>query len=342
MTDPEIRIAGSERLIVSSSPHFHSGASVGNIMLLVILTLLPACLAAVYHFGLPAFRVLALCMLFCVGGEAFFSKCMKKPLEINDFSALLTGLLLGMNLPPGTPSWICLVGSLIAIGIGKMVYGGIGYNPFNPALVGRAALLVSFPQVMNTWQTPGLDAMSSATPLQELGLLQQNALAGDGAALREFLQNIPYRDYLLGKMGGSLGETCALALILGGLVLIALRIIRWQIPVFMLATVAACSALAWLAKPDLYAPPQFHLLSGGLLLGAFFMASDPVTSPMSRLGATIFAIGCGLIISAIRLWGNYPEGVSFAILIMNALTPLLDRATAGKPFGAQKKVVKNA
>ncbi|NMA42698.1 MAG: RnfABCDGE type electron transport complex subunit D [Oligosphaeraceae bacterium] len=342
MTEPEIRLPDAEQLVVSSSPHFHCGNSVAKIMLLVILALLPACLVAVYYFGVAAFRVLTLCMLFCVGTEALCSKLMKRPLEINDFSALLTGLLLGMNLPPGTPSWICLVGSLIAIGIGKMAYGGMGQNPFNPALVGRVALLVSFPQAMNTWQIPGMDSVSGATPLQELGMLQQKALAGDSAELNEFLQNIPYGDYMLGNMGGSLGEACALALILGGIFLIVIRVVRWQIPVFMIATVAVCSTLAWLAKPDLCAPPQFHLLSGGLILGAFFMATDPVTSPMSRLGAILFAIGCGLIVCAIRFWGNYPEGISFAILVMNAMTPLLDKVTMRKPFGTQKKAVKNA
>lgn len=337
MSESEIRMPRTDRLVVSSSPHFHSKNSVFKIMLWVIIALLPSCLASVYYFGFAAFKVLVVCSVASVLIEALCSLAMKRALEVQDCSALLTGLLLGMNLPPGTPVWICLLGSLIAIGIGKMIYGGIGCNPFNPALVGRAALLVSFPQVMNTWMIPGVDAVSSATPLQQLTQAQSAALEGNANALNDFFAQVSYSDYFLGRMGGSIGETCTLGLILGGILLIALRVIRWQTPVFLLLTVAVFTGIAWLLDPSVYAPPHFHLLSGGLVLGAFFMASDPVTSPLSRSGATLFAIGCGCIISVIRLWGNYPEGVTFAILIMNALTPLIDRATAGKPFGAPKK-----
>ncbi|MFA6929509.1 MAG: RnfABCDGE type electron transport complex subunit D [Lentisphaeria bacterium] len=337
MSEIEIRLPKTDRLIVSSSPHFHSRNSVFRIMLWVIVALLPSCIAGVYYFGLPAFQTLAVCTISCVSIEALCSALMKRPLEVQDCSALLTGLLLGMNLPPATPIWICLVGSLIAIGIGKMIYGGIGCNPFNPALVGRAALLISFPQVMNTWVIPGMNAVSGATPLQQLSQARTAVLEGNSCALPEFLDQVSYGDYFLGRMGGSIGETCTLCLLLGGILLIALRIIRWQVPFFLLLTVTLFTGTAWLLNPTLYAPPQFHLLTGGVILGAFFMASDPVTSPLSRTGAIFFAIGCGIIISVIRLWGNYPEGVTFAILIMNALTPLLDRATAGKPFGAPKK-----
>ena len=338
MSESEIRMPRTDRLIVSSSPHFHSSNSVPRIMLWVIVALLPSCLAGVYYFGFAAFKVLAVCSISCVAIEALCSAAMKRTLEVHDCSALLTGLLLGMNLPPGTPIWICLIGSLIAIGIGKMIYGGIGCNPFNPAMIGRCALLVSFPQVMNTWIIPGrADAVSGATPLQQLSLAQTAALEGNSGALSEFLGQISYWDFFIGRMGGSIGETCILGLILGGILLIALRIIRWQTPVFMLLTVAVFTGIAWLLNPEVYAPPQFHLLTGGVTLAAFFMATDPVTAPLSRTGAILFAIGCGCITSIIRLWGNYPEGVTFAILIMNALTPLIDSITAGKPFGAPKK-----
>ncbi len=337
MSESEIRMPRTDRLIVSSSPHFHSRNSVFKVMLWVIIALLPSCLAGVYYFGLAAFQVLAVCAVSCVAIEALCSSVMKRMLEVQDCSALLTGLLLGMNLPPATPLWICLTGSLIAIGIGKMIYGGIGCNPFNPALIGRAALLVSFPQTMNSWVIPGMDAVSSATPLQQLSQARTAVLEGNSGALSEFLGQISYWDFFVGRMGGSIGETCTLGLILGGILLIALRIIRWQMPFFLLLTIVLFTGTAWLINPGAYAPPHFHLLTGGIMLGAFFMASDPVTSPLSRTGAILFAIGCGCIISIIRLWGNYPEGVTFAILIMNALTPLIDRVTGGKPFGAPKK-----
>lgn len=338
MSESEIRMPRTDRLVVSSSPHFHSTNSVFKIMLWVIVALLPSCLVGVYYFGFAAFKVLAVCAISCVAIEALCSAAMQRKLEVHDCSALLTGLLLGMSLPPHTPLWICLIGSLIAIGIGKVIYGGIGCNPFNPALVGRAALLVSFPQAMNTWVIPGsVDAVSGATPLQQLAMAQTAAGEGSTNAISDFFTQVSYSEYLFGRMGGSIGETCTLALILGGILLIALRVIRWQVPLFLLLTIALFTGIAWMINPTVYAPPHFHLLTGGVVIAAFFMASDPVTSPISRTGAIIFAIGCGCIISIIRIWGNYPEGVTFAILIMNALTPLIDRATGGKPFGAPKK-----
>jgi len=319
-----IMMPSMENLVVSSSPHYHSRMTVRGIMFLVVLALLPAAGAGVWFFGLTALRVLLVCSVACVAIEAVCAKLLRKPLEIDDGSALVTGLLLGMNLPPTAPTWVCLLGSLIAIGLGKMLYGGIGCNPFNPALVGRVALLVGLPGIMTHWKIPAgsVEALSSATPLQLMG-------AGDMSKL----EAIPYRDLFLGLHGGSIGETCALAILIGGIFLIALKIIRWQIPVSYLLTVAVISGIAHWAQPEHYAPALFHLLTGGLLLGAFFMATDMVTTPLSRKGAVIFGVGCGLITSVIRLWGSYPEGVSFSILIMNSLTPLIDRYTAGKPFG---------
>lgn len=335
MSESEIKLPSADRIVVSSSPHFHSGAKVFGIMFMVMIALLPATLAGIYYFGFVAFKVIAVSMLSCIIFEALCSYFMQRPLEINDGSALLTGLLFALNLPPTTPVWICILGSAIAIGLGKMVYGGIGFNPFNPAAVGRVALIISFPQAMNTWTQPrGLCAVTSATPLQELST---KVTAGSLTA-SEFVQNMSFYDLFIGKMPGSIGETCTAALLVGGIFLIALRLIRWYLPVFMLLTIALFTGVAWLINPALYAAPHFHLLTGGVMLGAFFMATDPVTSPVSKLGGIIFAIGLGIIISVIRLWGSYPEGVSFAILIMNALTPLIDKFIFRKPFGATKKV----
>ncbi len=337
MPDNEIRMPDTSRLIISSSPHFHTNASVSKIMLWVLAALMPITALSVWHYGIPALWVIFVCSIGCVAVEVLCSQLMGRTLEVNDGSAVLTGLLLGLNLPPDTPIWICLVGAVMAIGLGKMVFGGIGCNPFNPALVGRVGLLLAFPQTMTTWRL-GPDAYTTATPLKMLADAQMAGQEGSTNAMSELLSRVSYGDWLLwNHNGGSIGETCAVAVIIGGVLLIALKIIRWQIPFFYLLTVAVFTGLAWLSNTNLYAPPMYHLLGGGLLLGAFFMATDMVTSPLSRTGAIVFAIGCGIITSVIRLWGSYPEGVSFAILIMDALTPLIDSATAGKPFGAPTK-----
>jgi len=339
MSDTAIRLPDPRRLVVSSSPHAHSGEDVRAIMLTVVVALLPACLAGVWVFGPRALLVLAVCSLSAVLTEAVLARLMHRPVRLGDGSALLTGMLLGMNLSAGTPLWIGAVGGVIAIGLGKMIYGGLGYNPFNPALVGRVALLLAFPSALTTWVKPcgpggwaaPVDGMTAATPLGQLAMAggwipeQVLTVAGNPIGLRECF---------LGNIGGCLGETSALALLIGGIFLIARRLIRWQVPLGFIGTVAIVTAIAHVAAPDRYAPAAFHLLTGGLFLGAFFMATDMVTSPMGRLGGLIFGIGCGLITSVIRLWGSYPEGVSFSILIMNALTPLIDRWTASKPFGS--------
>ncbi len=327
-TDKPIKLPDTSKLIVSSSPHFHASQNVSHIMLLVIAALMPACAAGVYLFGWRALQVLVVCSLGCMAVEACFCKLIGKPLSLRDFSALLTGILLAMNLSASTPWWICLVGCLLAIGLGKCIYGGLGYNPFNPALVARVGLLIAFPGAMTTWVKPEpgkllSDAVTTATPLGQLGT--DNIVGHD------------YMSYFLGTIGGCIGETSALALLIGGLALILLKIIRWQVPAAFIGTVAVITGLAHLASPETTATPLFHLLTGGLVLGAFFMATDMVTTPMSVKGGIIFGIGCGIITSVIRIWGNYPEGVSFSILFMNALTPLIDRYTGGKPFGARRK-----
>jgi len=335
-----IRMPDTSHLIVSSSPHFHTETDVRKIMLTVIIALLPACAAGVYYFGWRALWVLLVCSASCISFEAIFSCFMKRPSELNDASALVTGLLLGMNLPSSTPLGVCIFGSLVAIGIGKMIYGGIGSNPFNPALVGRVAMLIAFPKVMTTWPIPHGAATSSAitgaTPLMVLGSLQHAAQSGQADALQTLGEHVSYMNLYLGNIGGSLGETCIPALLIGGIFLIYMNIIRWQIPVFYILTVFFITGLAYMISPAYFAAPTFHIMSGGLMLGAFFMATDMVTTPASRTGAIIFAVGCGVITGSIRLRGSYPEGVSFSILIMNAFTPLIDRYTAGKPFGAPK------
>ena len=307
-------------------------------MLLVILALLPAYVVSVIEFGWGALITAAICVLACVCTEYVISRYLLKEQKqsIGDLSAVLTGLLLAFNLPSNLDWWIVLIGAVVAIGVGKMSFGGLGQNPFNPALVGRVFLLISFPAQMTTWPTPQgfntsyLDAETGATPLYYLKHIMKT---GDTS----FVENLPaLKDAFLGVMGGSLGEVCALALIIGGLFLICARVITWHIPVSIIATVALFS---WIATPAGMEPCTFigyELLSGGLMLGAFFMATDYVTSPMTAWGKIIFGIGIGFIMMVIRTWGAYPEGMSFAILIMNACVPLLNKLRPQR-FGEKKK-----
>jgi len=324
------------QLYLSSSPHIHSGETTERIMRLVIYALLPAVLVSLYFFGLPALKVLLICTLGCVVCEALANKLLKQELTIKDGSGALTGILLALNLPASSPWWLALLGSAIAIFIGKMIYGGLGYNPFNPALVARVVLLISFPVQMTRWTAPaplttGIDAVTAATPLGEMkmavmltGKLPETANSG-------------LLDYFTGNMGGCLGEVSSIALLLGGLLLIYKKVITWHIPVSFIGTTLLVSTIFWLADPGKYANPLFHLLTGGLLLGAFFMATDMVTSPITYKGMLIFGCGCGLLTILIRLFGGYPEGVSFAILLMNAVTPLIDRSCRPKIYGLAEK-----
>lgn len=324
-------------LYLSSSPHIHSGDTTEKIMRLVIYALLPATLVSLYFFGIPALSVLLICTFGCVGFEALACKLMKLPLSIKDGSGALTGILLALNLPPTTPWWISLLGAAIAILIGKMIYGGLGYNPFNPALVARVVLLISFPVQMTKWTAPapltkGIDAVTAATPLGEM----KNAVMLTGK-LPE-MATADFINYFTGNMAGCLGEVSALALLAGGLFLLVKKVISWHIPVSFLGTVVVIGGIFWLVDASRYPNPLFHLLTGGLILGAFFMATDMVTSPVTYKGMLIFGCGCGLLTVLIRLFGGYPEGVSFAILLMNAATPLIDRYTRPKIYGqvAQK------
>ena len=310
--------------IVSSSPHVHSGDSIQKNMLYVVLALLPAYLVALYYFGVGALVVSAIAVASCIGFEAFIQRfLLKTKVSISDGSAALTGLLLAMNLPSNLPWWMVIIGSMAAIGLGKMCYGGLGNNLFNPALVGRVFLLISFPAAMTTWPIPEpfsmayMDAQTAATPL----------------SFMKFDQMLPpILNTLIGNVGGSMGEVSAIALLLGGIFLLWKKVITWHIPVSILATVALFTGIMHLVDPVAYENPLWHLCSGGLLLGAIFMATDYVTSPMTTRGQLLYGVGIGLITVVIRLWGSYPEGVSFAILLMNAATPLIDKYILPKRF----------
>ncbi len=331
-----------KQLIVSPAPHAHSKDSVRKNMLLVIIALLPACVISVIGFGWGALITTAVSIVACVAFEWLITKfILKQKPAICDCSAILTGLLLAFNLPSDLDWWIVIIGALVAIGIGKMTFGGLGQNPFNPALVGRVFLLISFPAQMTTWPRPlgfdtsYTDAETGATPL---ALLKQAVKGGD----TNVVSQLPSLwDSFVGAMGGSLGEVCALALVIGGLFLICTRVITWHIPVSILATVALFAAVTgWCgALPENLTTAQYvayTLCTGGIMLGAFFMATDYVTSPMTPLGKIIFGIGIGFIVMVIRTWGAYPEGMSFAILIMNACVPLLNHIRP-KRFGEKKK-----
>lgn len=322
--------------IVSSSPHVRSGETTSRIMWTVSLSLLPALLMGFYFFGPKAILVTALSVISAVASEYIFEKISGKKAAISDGSSFLTGLLLGMNLPPSVPFYIPVIGSIVAVVITKQLFGGLGFNIFNPALIGRAFVLISWPRAMTTWMAPtaafvALDAKTTATPL---GILKEE---GMGHLMEVFGSKINlYTELLLGHSAGSLGEVSAIALIIGGIFLLVRGYITWHIPFSFLGTVAL---LAWVfgGKAGLFTgDPVIHLLSGGLMLGAFFMATDYVTSPSVRKGQIIFGIGCGAITMLIRLKGGFPEGVMFAILLMNCFSPLIDRSVTRKPFGAIK------
>lgn len=310
-------------------------------MLLVVLALLPAWGVSIYAFGWGALITTAIAVVSCVLFEWLIAKFLlrQKP-TVCDCSAVLTGLLLAFNLPSNLPWWLVVLGSLVAIGVGKMSFGGLGQNPFNPALVGRVFLLISFPVQMTTWPVPQgfagsyVDAETAATPLA----LMKQAIKGGKAEVLDQLPDI--MDACVGLIGGSLGEVSALALLVGGVFLIAMRVITWHIPVAILASVIVFAGISAACGVPACAPANYilyTLTTGGLMLGAFFMATDYVTSPMTAWGKIIFGVGIGLIVMVIRTWGAYPEGMSFAILIMNACVPLLNLIRP-KRFGTIKNL----
>jgi electron transport complex protein RnfD len=345
------------RLVVSSSPHAASSRTTQQIMWEVFIALLPAALVGLWSFGFRGALVMSLTVASTFGFEALWHAIGRKPQSVGDGSAAVTGLLLALNLPPSSPWWMCVIGGGVAILLGKMVFGGLGQNVFNPALVGRVFLLIAFPAEMTTWLVPraagvlpatflghatlawdragnviaggvegargAVDMVTAATPLGLLGEKGVSAIA-----------DLSFWDAFLGlAINGSMGEVSALALLAGAGYLLFRRIITWHIPVAFLGTMAVIATITSLADPTLYAPAHIHLVSGGAMIGAFFMATDYVTSPIHPGGQIVFGVGCGLLTMVIRLWGGYPEGVSFAILIMNGLTPLIDRYVHGRKFG---------
>ncbi|MDD4227325.1 MAG: RnfABCDGE type electron transport complex subunit D [Mariniphaga sp.] len=323
----------SNILTVSPSPHVHSGDSTKKIMYRVIYALIPAIIWSVFVFGLDALRVTFIAVAACLAFEYLIQKfLMKLQPSVTDGSALVTGILLAFNVPAGIPWWIIVIGALAAIGIGKLSFGGLGSNIFNPALVGRVFLLISFPVQMTTWpviRQAETDALTSATPL---GILKEGLISGKPVS--QLAGELPSaQDMLLGITGGSLGEISALLLILGGLFLIYKKVITWHIPVSVIGTVALVAGAFWLTDPQSYIQPVYHVLTGGIMLGAIFMATDMVTSPMTPKGQIIYGVGIGVITISIRLFGAYPEGISFAILIMNAFTPLINTYVKPKRFG---------
>ncbi len=332
---------GQSQLIISHSPHIKGKDSIESIMYGVVIAMLPALMASAWFYGIGALKVVIFSVIFSVIFEFLIQKYLLKiEPTVKDGSAIVTGILLGFNLPSSLPIWMIGVGALVAIGIAKLSFGGLGKNPFNPALVGRVFLLVSFPVEMTSWPRPLdtrtmlsiPDALTGATPL---GLIKEGVAKGEPIA--EIMKNAPsHLDALFGAIGGSVGEVSALALIVGGLYLLYKKIITWHIPISFLGTIAIFSGVFWLIQPEKYVDPLYHLLTGGILLGAFFMATDMVTSPMSKLGMLFFGAGAGLITILIRLFGAYPEGVSFAILIMNAIVPLINIAFKPKRFGEVK------
>ena len=325
----------SKPLLLHAGPVLREGVTTPGLMFDVLLALVPIFGAAIWFFGLSALLLVATSVAGCVIAEWLWDRVRPRGQTMRDGSAILTGVLLGLTLPPGLPMWMAFVGGLAAIGLGKTVWGGLGHNLFNPALVGRAFLQAAFPVAMTTWSAPGdalavrasnfamplmqgnVDAISSATPLNKMKLLEQ----------------APFTDLFFGSTSGSLGETSALLLILAGIYLIARRTFDWRIPVGIVVSVAVCSAAIYAFGPDKYPPPQFALLSGGLLFGAVFMATDPVTSPMAPRGVWIFAAGIGFLVVLIRVFGGLPEGVMYSILLMNSATPLIERYCQPRAFG---------
>ena len=332
-----------ERYILSSSPHAHAKSSVSGIMLDVIIALLPAFACSVWFFGVKALLVTGTCIASCIVTEALSRIAMKRENTIGDLSAVLTGLLLALNLPPDIPLWMAAVGGVFAIGVCKQVFGGLGYNPFNPALAARAFMLVSFSEAMTRWSSStwkaaaGVDAVTTATPLQYLKTFATAAWEKMPDADRVLdLSNVSFlKATFLGNVNGCLGEVCSLALLAGAAYLLFRRVITWHIPAAFLGTVAIYAFFNYGMNVNALKLAEVHVLSGGAILGACFMATDYVTSPITAKGKLIFGCGCGLLTMLIRTQGSFPEGVSFAILIMNAFTPLISRFTQPKTFGAK-------
>jgi electron transport complex protein RnfD len=330
-----------KQLLVSPAPHIHGKENTRNLMRDVIIALLPAVAVSIYYFGFSAVKLVLVGVISCMLVEFLIQKfLLKGKCTICDYSAALTGVLLALNLPPNSPWWLMVIGAIVAIGVAKMTFGGLGQNLFNPALVGRVFLLVSFPVLMTDWTAPAsffgatIDAASGATPLA----LVKEAVAA-GTPISEIFANNPSLSYsqLLFARVGSAGEVSAIALLLGFVYLLVRRVIKPHITLSIWATVFVFSGILWLCNPEQFTDPIFNLLTGGMLLGSIFMATDYVTSPMSDKGMIIFGVGIGIITILIREFGAYPEGISFAILIMNATVPLINMYVKPKRFAKEAK-----
>jgi Na+-translocating ferredoxin:NAD+ oxidoreductase subunit D len=330
----------SNLLNVSPSPHTYGKESTQKLMLNVVVALIPALIASVFYFGIGAIIVTTTSVASCLLFEYLIQRfILKKPISITDGSAIVTGLLLAFNLPSNIPVLIIVIGSFISIAVAKMTFGGLGNNPFNPALVGRVFMLISFPVQMTSWPVPKgfgtgyIDAVTGATPL---AIIKEGLKNGE--PLSQLMDKIPTpAQMFLGNMGGSMGEVAAVALLIGFIYLLLKKVITWHIPVSVIGSMAIFTTILWLANPEKNADPMFHILAGGVLLGAIFMATDYVTSPMNPKSMIIYGCGIGIITVIIRVWGAYPEGVSFAILIMNAFVPLMNAYIKPKRFGEEVK-----
>ncbi|MBI5918547.1 MAG: RnfABCDGE type electron transport complex subunit D [Nitrosomonadales bacterium] len=337
---------------IAHSPHAHAPISISKVMTTVMLALTPATLLGFWLYGWPAINLWVICILAAILGEAFVLRLQQRAIKpaLMDGSGILTAWLLALSLPPFSPWWIAVLGSLFAVIIGKQVFGGLGQNVFNPAMAARVMLLISFPLEMTTWVAPALhpgfvESLHLTFGSQSLDGMASASLLGH--AKTEFTRGIGLDqsltgyyaplDMLWGSRAGSAGETAALLLLAGGVFLIWRRIITWHIPVAMLLGVALPALLFSLIDPNHYAGPLVHLLSGGVILGAFFIATDPVTSPNTALGQFIFGLGCGLLTWIIRTWGGYPEGVAFAVLLMNTATPLIDQYIKPRIYGRDRR-----
>ena len=329
-----------EKLLVSPSPHIHGKDTTAKLMRDVLIALLPVTAVSIWFYGLSAIKLVVVGVLSCILVEYLIEKfLLKSKITICDCSAAVTGLLLALNLPAAAPWWVIVIGSIVAIGIAKMTFGGLGQNLFNPALVGRVFLLVSFPAIMASWTAPApwggeVDAFTGATPL---GLIKEGLMSGK--TVQEIIAanpNLSTGQLLFARAGGSAGEISVVALLLGFAWLLIRKVIKPTIPVTILVTVALFSGILWLCNPAQFTDPIFNLCTGGVMLGAIFMATYYVTSPMSTKGMIIFGVGIGILTVLIRQFGSYPEGVSFAILIMNATVPLINMYCLPKRFGRVK------
>ncbi len=322
MRDKKTPAPEGKILTVTAAPHIVVTRTVPDVMWGVVISLTPVVASSIYYFKWLAVGLILTCLIASLVTEALFQLARGKRITIYDGSAIVAGLLMAMILPPHLPWWAAVLGSAFAMAIGKQIFGGLGYNIFNPALIGRAFLMTTFPVLMTTWTNPiTLDTISGATPL---GMLKFEH------------QTVSLYHLFTGNVSGSLGEASALAIIIGGIYLLGRRYADWRTPLSYVATVVGLSGLFWLINPG-YGSPSFHLLAGGLMLGAIFMATDPVTTPITKRGRWLFGVGAGVLVVVIRLWGSYPDGVMFSILLMNALTPLVNRYTIPVQMGGRRK-----